>query len=158
MTRAYARSLKGERAVGQVPRNRGTVTTMLGALTLEGVLAIGTIEGATSGAVFSAFVETVLAPKLRRGHVVVLDNLAAHYATAARAAVEARGARLMFLPQYSPELNPIEEAWSKVKSVLRALEARTVKALDAAIVKAVGLITPSDAAGYFRHAGYQVIR
>ena len=96
---------------------------------------------------------------LDAGHdVVVLDNLAAHYATAARAAVEARGARLMFLPQYSPELNPIEEAWSKVKSVLRALEARTVKALDAAIVKAVGLITPSDAAGYFRHAGYQVIR
>lgn len=131
---------------------------MLGALTLDGVLAIATIEGATSGAVFVAFVEQVLLPKLRRGHVVVLDNLAAHRVSAARHLIEAKGARLLFLPQYWPELNPIEEAWSKLKGILRSLEARTIAALDRAIAKAVDLITPSDARGYFQHAGYQVNR
>jgi transposase len=131
---------------------------MLGALTLEGVLAIATIEGATSGAVFVAFVEQVLLPKLRPGHVVVLDNLAAHRVSAARHLIEAKGARLLFLPQYWPELNPIEEAWSKLKGILRSLEARTIAALDRAIAKAVDLITPSDARGYFQHAGYQVNR
>ncbi len=158
MTRAYARSPRGERVHGRVPRNRGTVTTMLGAMTLDGIVAIATIEGATSGAVFCAFVEQVLLPTLRPGQVVVLDNLGAHQVVRARELVEAKGARLLFLPQYSPELNPIEEAWAKLKSILRAAEARTLKALDAAIALAADLITPDDAAGFFQHAGYQVNR
>jgi transposase len=135
------------------------VTTILGALTLAGgITAIATIEGATSGPVFAAFVRQFLAPTLRKGQVVVLDNLAAHKSRAAREAIEARGARLLFQPQYSPELNPIEEAWSKLKAHLRTREARSVPALDAAVAEAADRITPRDAAGWFKHAGYRVNR
>lgn len=156
MTPLRARAPKGQRAVGSVPRCRGTVTTMLGAIALSGITAIATIEGATTGGVFTAFVEQFLAPTLRPGNVVVLDNLGAHKVSAARAAIEATGARLIFQPQYSPEVNPIEEGWSKLKHIVRKIEPRTIAELDAAIVQAVDRITPQDAAGWFRHAGYQV--
>lgn len=156
MTRTRARAPAGERAVGKVPRNRGTVTTVLGALTLAGVTALMTIEGGTSGAVFSAFAEQVLAPKLKPGQVVVLDNLAAHKAADARRAIEKAGARLLFLPQYHPELNPIEEAWGKVKAHVRTLEPRSIMDLDGAVVEGAEAITAEDAAGWYQHAGYQL--
>ena len=156
MTRTHARSPVGERAHGKVPRSRGTVTTILAALTLSGIAAVATIEGATDTQVFTAFVEQILAPQLHPGAVVVLDNLAAHRATEVRRLVEAEGARLLFQPQYSPEFNAIEEAWSKVKGVIRTKEPRTIKDLDAAIAAGCDAITPDDAAGYIQHAGYRI--
>jgi transposase len=156
MTRTHARSPVGQRAHGKVPRCRGTVTTTLAALTLSGIAAVATIEGATDAPVFTAFVEQVLAPQLHPGAVVVLDNLGAHRAKGVREAVEAEGARLLFQPQYSPELNPIEEAWAKVKGVLRSMEPRDLNALDAAVAAGCDAITPDDAIGYMRHAGYRI--
>jgi transposase len=156
MTRTHARAAVGERARGKVPRCRGTVTTILAALTMTGIAAVATIEGATDAAVFTAFAEQILAPQLHPGAVVVLDNLGAHHATGVREIIEAEGARLLFQPQYSPELNPIEEAWAKVKGVLRTKEPRTIEALDAAIAAGCDAITPEDAAGYMRHAGYRI--
>lgn len=156
MTRTHARAAVGERALGKVPRCRGTVTTILAALTLTGIAAVATVEGATDASVFTAFVEQILAPQLHPGAVVVLDNLGAHHARGVRELVEAEGARLLFQPQYSPEFNPIEEAWGKVKGVLRTSEPRTIEALDAAIAAGCDAITPKDAAGYIRHAGYHI--
>jgi transposase len=156
MTRLRARSPVGERAHGQVPRCRGTVTTVLAALTLAGITTIATIEGGTSGPVFEWFVEHFLAPTLHPGSVVVLDNLGAHKVAAVRRIVEAEGARLLFQPQYSPELNAIEEAWSKVKGVVRSMDPRTHEELDAAIVAGCDAVTPDDAAGWIGHAGYRV--
>lgn len=155
MTREYARAPKGVRAGGEVPRNRGPVTTMLGAMDANGVRTLMTIEGGTSAEVFQAFVEQMLVPKLRKGDIVVWDNLGAHKTVAARAAIEKAGARLMFLPPYSPDLNPIELCWSKLKQELKRLRARTHAALDAAIAAAMDRITPQDAQGWFRHCGYR---
>lgn len=156
MTPTHGRAPIGERVTGLVPRNRGTVTTMLGALTLTGISAMMTIEGATTGPVFSTFVEHMLLPRLKPGDVVVLDNVGAHKVPRAKELVESVGARLLFMPPYHPELNPIEEAWSKIKTILRAAEARTIEALDNAIAAAVTAVTPSDAIGWIRHAGYQL--
>jgi transposase len=156
MTPDYARSPRGERVADVVPRNRGTVTTMIGALGLVGLIGMMTIEGGTDAAVFEAFVKHILVPKLQPGDIVVLDNVGAHKPDGIRKLVEAAGATLRFLPPYSPELNPIEECWSKFKTRLKRLAARTQQALDAAIAETIDLITPSDAAGWFRHAGYSV--
>ncbi len=153
MTREYARGLRSERVKGCVPRNRGTVTTMLGAMGLDGVRAMMTVEGATDAEVFEAFVTHLLVPKLKPGNIVVLDNVGAHKPAGALARIRAAGARVLFLPPYSPNLNPIECCWSKVKAFLRKFEALTVAALDAAIAKATELITPEDARGWFEHAG-----
>lgn len=156
MTRAHARAPEGERVVGRVPRCRGVVTTVLGAIGAAGVAALMTIEGATTGAVFTAFARDVLAPTLRKGQVVVLDNLAAHKVKAAREAIEARGARILFQPPYAPEVNPMENAWAFIKDVIRTIEPRTLKALDAAIATGAEQITPRHAEGYFRHCGYHI--
>lgn len=156
MTRAHARAPIGERVVGRVPRCRGVVTTILGAISLAGVVALMTIEGATTGEVFTAFVREVLAPTLRKGQVVVLDNLAAHKVKAAREAIEARGASILFQPQYAPELNPMENGWAFIKDVIRTHEPRTIEALDDAIAVGAKQITRSHAKGYFRHCGYQI--
>lgn len=129
---------------------------MIAALTLRGIDAVMTIEGGTSGDVFTAFVEHVLAPTLRAGDVVVMDNLGAHKVDRARTLIELAGARVLFLPPYHPDLNPIELAWSKVKALLKTAEARTHAALDAAIAFAVHAVTPTDAAGYFGGCGYHV--
>jgi len=134
------------------------VTTIIGALTTAGLAALMTIEGGTSGPVFSAYAKDVLAPTLRPGNVVVLDNLAAHRVADVRQAVEAAGARLMFLPPYSPELNPIEESWSKVKEDLRKQEPRTTEQIDTSLVEAAKRVTASDAVGWIQHAGYQLNR
>jgi transposase len=157
MTRSHARSLKGKRVVGKSPRNRGTVTTILGSLTCQGIEAIMTIEGATDTNVFCSFVEEILAPKLKPNDVVVLDNLGAHRVKKAKEIIESKGAKLLFLPPYHPELNPIEMAWSKLKSALRSAEARTIEALDSAIAAAANAITPNDAINWISHCGYQVI-
>lgn len=154
MTRTHGRSPKGQRLVEAVPRNRGRVTTILGALTLQGLVAHMTVQGGTSGEVFERFVQQKLLPVLQPGQVVVWDNLAAHKRRAVREAIEAKGCKVVFLPPYSPEFNPIEEAWSKLKALLRKTAARTVETLGAAIDEAAACLTPADAQGWFAHCGY----
>ena len=155
MTRLRARAPKGKRAYGKVPRNRGKNTTLIAAITIEGAMGQPmTIEGATDDPAFEAYVEHFLAPSLSEGQVVVLDGLGAHRPKRIRELIEARGADLVFLPSYSPELNPIEEAFSKVKALVRKEGARLSEALVEAIGRALGAVTPEDAASFFDHAGY----
>ena len=138
MTRLRARAPKGERAYGKVPRNRGKNTTLIASIALEGAMGESmTIEGATDALAFEAYVEHFLAPTLEEGQVVVLDGLGAHRGEGIRELVEGRGADLLFLPSYSPDLNPIEEAFSKVKSIVRKVGARTREALVEAIERLV---------------------
>jgi transposase len=155
MTRLRARAPKGKRAYGKVPRNRGKNTTLIAAITLQGAMgAPMSVEGGTDSAAFEAYVEHFLAPTLREGQVVVLDGLGAHRPKKIRELVEARGADLVFLPSYSPDLNPIEEAFSKVKALVRKEGARLSEALVEAIGRALASVTAEDAAGWFAHAGY----
>jgi transposase len=155
MTRLRARAPKGERAYGKVPRNRGKNTTLIAAMTLEGAMGESmTIEGATDSEAFEAYVEHFLAPTLKVGQVVVLDGLGAHRTQRVIELIEVRGAQLLFLPSYSPDLNPIEEAFSKIKQLVRKVKARTREALEEAIGVALCTVTPEDAAGWFAHAGY----
>jgi transposase len=156
MARAYARAPRGERAVGRVPRNHGTPTSLVAALTPDGLRATVTRRGAFDTASFAAYVQDVLCPVLRPGQVVVLDNLSAHKSAAVRAAVEAAGCALLFLPPYSPDFAPIELAWAHVKAALRAAAARTQDALDAAIAAALPRVTADHARAYFRHCGYSL--
>jgi transposase len=154
MTRLYGRAPRGVRVIGSVPRNYGRNVTLLAALSLSGVTAVMTVEGATDGDVFRAYVQEVLSPTLAAGDHVVLDNLGAHKVEGVRAAIEARGARLLYLPPYSPDLNPIERCWSKIKTTLRAAQARTREALEEAITLALATVTESDARAWFKHCGY----
>jgi transposase len=156
MARAYGRAAKGRRAAGKVPWGRWRRLTVLGALAAEGVLAAMSIAAATSTAVFLAFVEQVLAPALRSrpDAVVVMDNLAAHKAEAVRHALDRAGISYRYLPAYSPDLNPIEPCWSKLKGQLRAKAARSLEALEAELGPALAAITAQDARGWFRLAGY----
>jgi transposase len=154
MTRAYARAPRAERAVGRVPRNHGKATSLVAALTPGGLRAPLRRLGAFNAGNFAAYVEQVLCPALRPGQVVVLDNLSIHKDARVRRAVEAAGCRLLFLPPYSPDFSPIENAWSKVKAALRRAGARAQDALDAAIDRAIATITPQDAQAFFRHCGY----
>jgi transposase len=156
LTRLYARSRRGRRAYGTVKRNRGRNLTTIGAVTLEGVRASFALEGATDGAAFLVFVREVLTPSLRAGQVVILDNLGAHRVEGVREAVEAAGCSLVFLPGYSPDLNPIASFRSKVKGYLRKVGARTRETLETAIGQALALVTPSDLRGWFGHADYRV--
>jgi transposase len=156
MRRLRARAPKGKRAYGKVPRNRGKNTTLIAAITLEGAIGESmTVEGATDAEVFEAYVEHFLAPSLCEGQVVVLDGLGAHRTQRVRELVERRGADLVFLPSYSPDLNPIEGAFSKIKALVRKEGARVREALVEAIGRALGAITAEDAAGWFAHAGYR---
>ena len=156
MTRAYARAAPGERAVGKVPGGQWERLTVIGALTLEGVVASMSIVAATTGAVFLAFVEQALIPALRgRPDVlVVMDNLGAHKAERVRRALEVAKIAYRYLPSYSPDLNPIEPCWSKLKGGLRAKAARTLEALEAGLGPALATITAQDAQGWFRLCGY----
>ena len=154
MARPYARAPVGERAVGPVPWGHWKVTTILGAVRPSGVAAAMTVDAPTDRDVFLSFVGRVLAPALRPGDVVVMDNLAAHKAAGVREAVEAAGARVLYPPPYSPDLSPIEKMWSKVKKLLRDAAARTQQALESAIAAALGAVTASDCAGWFRSCGY----
>jgi transposase len=154
MTRRYARAPKGERAYGRVPRNRGPNTTLLASMSLSGMGGAMAVEGATTKAVFETYVDRVLAPTLIPGQVVILDNLAAHKSKRVLELVEGRGCRVLFLPAYSPDFSPIEEAFSKIKALLRKASARTQEALVEAIGMALSAVRPEDAIGFFGHCGY----
>jgi transposase len=157
MTPTHARAPRGRRALGRVPGGHWKRLTILGALCADGIACAMTVAAATTTRVFLAFVERVLLPALRRrrGCVVVMDNLAPHKAACVRAAFEAAGVEYRYLPAYSPDLNPIEPAWAKLKAALRRAEARSLDRLGAELPQALGQITPSDAQGWFRHAGYR---
>ena len=154
MTRASGRGPRGERVVGAVPQHDGPHVTMIAALSLHGVEAVMTIDGATDADVFRAYVEQVRCPTGTAGDIVVMDNLRAHKVAGIRDRIEERGARQVFLPPYSPDRSPIEPCWSQLKTLWRAAQARTREALDAAIPKALAAVRPSDARGWFRHGGY----
>jgi transposase len=157
MTRFRARAPRGERAYGKVPRNRGKNTTLIASMTLEGGMGEAmAVEGATDARVFEAYVEGFLAPSLSAGQIVLMDNLGAHKTRRVRELVEARGAQVWFLPAYSPDLNPIEEAFSKVKALLKKAAARTKEALMEAMAGTLGAVTPEDARGWFAHSGYEI--
>ncbi len=157
MTRLRARAPRGERAFGSVPRNRGKNTVLIASpMTLEGAMGEAmAVEGSTKAFVFEAYVERFLAPSLRPGQVVVMDNLGAHKTGRVRELIEQRGCELWFLPPYSPDLNPIEEAFSKVKVRLRKAAARTRQALVEAMGEALCSVTPRDVLGWFAHCGYR---
>jgi transposase len=156
MTRLRARAPRGERAYGKVPRNRGKNQTLIASITLQGVMGASmTIEGATDAQAFEAYVEHFLVPTLAEGQVVVLDGLGAHRTDRVRELIEERGADLLFLPSYSPDLNPIEEAFSKIKNIVRKAGARTRETLVEAIALAISALTLEDVAGWFTHCGYR---
>jgi transposase len=150
----YAYSPRGRRIHAEVPRNRGPNTTLLASITIDGMGPCVAVEGSTTSAVFEAYVEQVLVPTLRPGQAVVLDNLTAHKGARVRELVEGRDCELMFLPPYSPDFNPIEEAFSKVKGLLRKAGARTREALVDALGAALEAVTAEDAQGFFKHCGY----
>jgi transposase len=156
MTRRYGWAPRPERVSEAVPAGHWRTLTVLAALTLDGMLASMTIESPTDGDVFLAFLEQVLGPKLQPGHVVVLDNLGAHKIEGVRPLIESRGAQLLYLPPYSPDFNPIEQAWSKLKQLLRGVKARALDQLEPAIARAIDAITPQNAHAFFRHCGYGV--
>jgi transposase len=151
----YAWSPKGERAQCSVPRNRGPNTTLIASMTAEGMGACLAVEGATTRIVFETYIEKVLLPSLRHGQVVVMDNLSAHKGKRIRELLESAGCELLYLPPYSPDFSPIEEAFSKVKGLLREAEARSREALVEAIGKALDAVTARDARGFFEHCGYR---
>jgi transposase len=154
LTPAYARAPRGERARGSAPRNTPPDTTLVAALTATGLGPAMTLTGATDAPAFEAYVEHLLVPSLLPGQVVVMDNLAAHKNERVRELIEARGCELWYLPAYSPDLAPIEQAFAKLKGLLRRAAARTREALERAIAAALDAITPQDARGYFAHCGY----
>jgi transposase len=154
MTRLYGRAPLGERSVGAVPLNYGANITLLGALGVEGLQAVMTVEGATDADVFRTYVKRVLGPTLAPGDIIVLDNLPAHKAPGMQQALARRRVRPLYLPPYSPDLSPMELCLSKVKAALRAAKARTREALDSAIQQAMETVTAIDAWNWFRHCGY----
>jgi len=158
MTRQWGRAPKGQRVNEATPQGHWQVVTTLGAMSLRGFDAAMTVESATDGDVFRAYMEQVLCPKLRSGDVVVMDNLSAHKVAGIREWIEACNAQLLYLPPYSPDLNPIEKAWSKFKQFLRAAKARSKEALDQAITDAIKTITAENAAAWFRSCGYGIQR
>jgi transposase len=145
MARMYGRAPRGERCRAPIPHGHWKTTTFVGGLTIDGVVAPMTIDGAMTGQAFLAYVEQVLAPILRPGDIVVLDNLPAHKPSAIREAIEAAGAVMLFLPPYSPDFNPIEMAFSKIKALLKKAAARTVHDLWDAIRNAIDAVSPKDA-------------
>jgi transposase len=158
MTRRYGRAPRGERAHDSAPRNYGTHTSVIGAMGLRGLVAALTVEGAVDTEVFDAYLARVLGPRLRRGDVVVLDNLTAHRASRIEEVAAARGAQVLWLPPYSPDYSPIEQCWSKIKSYLRGAKARTRGQLEEALTVALGLVTKADIRGWFKHCGYSLAR
>ena len=151
----YAWSRKGQRAFGSAPRNWGKNVTLLASMTLEGMGPSMAVVGSTTGATFEAYVERVLAPTLSPGQVVVMDNLSAHKGEKVRELLENRGCEFLFLPPYSPDLNPIEQAFAKLKALLRKAEARTREALIEAMGAALSAVSARDASGFFGRCGYR---
>jgi len=157
LTRLYARSPKGKRVYGAVPRNKRANITLLASLSLQGMGEAFILEGSADTIVFELYIEQLLAPSLQAGQIVILDNLNTHTGEKVRQAIEARGCHLLFLPSYSPDFSPIEEAFSKLKAFLRRVGARTPEALQEAIGQALLTITAQDAHGWFGHCGYQPV-
>ena len=151
----YGYAPKGERLRLSVPRNRGKNTTLLSSMTVDGMGPSLAVEGATTARVFEAYVEKALAPTLRAGQVVVMDNLGAHKPKRVGELIEERGCELLYLPAYSPDYNPIEEAFSKIKRFLRKVAARSKEALVEALGAALSAVSPEEVWGYFEHAGYR---
>jgi transposase len=155
MVRLYARALKGQRATGDRPNRSGTKnTTLIGAMGLRGILGAMTVVGAADGLMFRYFVEHMLVPNLWPGACVVMDNGSLHLGEAVRALIEAAGAQLMYLPPYSPDFNPIENCWSKIKAFLQSVGARTQEALDEAITDALENVTIKDIQSWFTYRCY----
>ncbi len=151
----YAWSRRGERALASVPRNWGANVTLLASMSAEGMGPCLAVEGSTTREVFKTYLKRALAPSLRPGQVVVMDNLSSHKAARVRELIEERGCELMYLPPYYPDLNPLEEAFAKLKALLRRGGARTREALIEAMGRALGAVTASDARGFFEHRGYR---
>jgi transposase len=154
LTPRYGRAPKGERAFGKAPRNWGKNVRLISSITLEGMGASVSIEGSSDTDSFSLYMRNVLAPRLEEGQIVLMDNLSVHTSGWVRELIEQRGCKLWLLPSYSPDLNPIEEAFSKVKELLRRAKARTLEALFEATAQALDAVSASDASGYFEHCGY----
>ena len=151
MARLRGRAPRGERLVSKVPHGHWKTTTFVAGLRTNALTAPCVIDGPMNGDAFLAYVEQILVPTLKPGDIVVMDNLSSHKLPATREAIEAAGARLLYLPPYSPDLNPIEKAWSKLKQILRTAKARSEELLDQATGEALKLITSEDAKGWFRH-------
>jgi transposase len=157
MTPTHGRAPIGERVVDSAPRNYGEQTSIVGALSYgRGLVATMTLTGAVDTLAFDAYLVRMLRPQLRRGDVVVLDNLNVHKASQVEGVAEGRGARVIWLPPYSPDFSPIEQCWSKIKTALRAAKARTREELEKALASAIKLVTKSDIRGWFKHCGYKV--
>lgn len=155
MVRLYGRTPRGQRCLARVPHGHWKTITFVGALRLSGLLAPMVLDGPMNGPAFVAYVEQVLAPTLRPGDTVIMDNLAAHKVAGVRSAIEAVGADLRLLPPYSPDLNPIENAFAKFKALLRKAAARTIPALYDAIRDALPTFEPDECANYFKACGYK---
>jgi transposase len=151
----YGWSRRGQRVCIEAPRNWGANVTLLSSMTLEGMGPSLAVEGSTTREVFETYVDRVLAPSLLPGQIVVMDNLSSHKGSRIGELIEARGCELIYLPPYSPDFNPIEEAFSKVKGLLRQAEARTREALLEAMGRALDAVSASDARGFFEHRGYR---
>jgi transposase len=156
LTTLYARAPIGERAYGHAPRNWGKNITLICSLSTEGIGAAMSVEGSTDGVAFEIYVERFLAPTLKAGQVVVMDNLQVHKSLRVKEIIEGRGAEVLFLPPYSPDFSPIEEAFSKVKGILRRIGARTSEALMEATGRALDAVSWRDAVGWFGHCGYDI--
>ena len=154
LTPLYARAPRGERAYGQVPRNTPTNTTLIASLSTTGMGPAMTLPGATDTIAFEVYLEQLLVPSLSPGQIVAMDQLSAHKSERVRELIEGAGCEVWYLPSYSPDLSPIEQAFSKLKELLRRAEARTQQALEAALAEALDAISSSDALAYFAHCGY----
>jgi transposase len=157
LTRLRGRAKRGERVHAAIPQGRWQTTTMISSIRIDGTTACMTMDGPTDAAVFQAYVKEVLGPMLRAGDVVVMDNLSSHKNDGVCELIKERGAQVRFLPAYSPDLNPIEMMWSKVKTSLRNAEARTQRALTKAIASALAAVTTQDARNWYAHCGYSFI-
>lgn len=154
MTRLYAYAPRGSRAVGKVPRNYGANMTLIASMSLQGMGPAFILDGSADKTAFEIYVDQILAPSLRAGQIVIVDNLSIHLGAKVKQTIEAKGCRLLFLPAYSPDFSPIEEAFSKLKAILRRIGARSRQALQEALAQALALLTAADALGWFTHCGY----
>ena len=157
MTRLYGRAKSGQRVVDDAPAGHWGTTTMISSIRIDGSTTCMVVDGATNKDVFGAYVLHILLPTLRVGDIVVMDNLSAHKDKQTVAMIESVGAKVWFLPPYSPDLNPIEKIWSKVKQYLRSIKARSQDALIQAIADALDYVSAQDAAGWFESCGYRSI-
>lgn len=156
LTRLYGRAAPGVRVVDTVPQNYGENITLLAALSFQGLSAPMIVEGAVDAEVFRVYIQEVLGPTLRPGDIVLMDNLAVHKVAGIAEALRARGARVEYLPPYSPDLNPIEKCWAKIKTALRHAKARTREVLEKVLKQALQTISAADARAWFAHCGYPV--